>query len=381
MALEPRIRLLELAHWHLDQPLTGCGELSATETAIASSAKFTAWQRAMQTGFDRSVDLVVLHSAILSRQSLAGRAPWFLGRWIEASVNRSIPVVWAETTHNEWMQRHWAALPVTRLTPGESGVVATRSGRVRVVAGIDPGALQTDVAATIAITLGNEPKIQRAAAELVLGDCLGQVDPLDDWTAATRGGTLSIANLHTTRREGPPDREPLAVSPVGLLRVDCSLSSTLREEALASALFDEVESASARHLATHPGLELLVVDLAITGQGRAWETLADRDGRAKLRASIDRQRSLKTGPHSRWRLRAIHLSDAASDTTCQYTPIVTAIWNEATLRPSQGIQRMADLIPEAVSVDHWARTETVSHDHRLAGEAQRAAIAQLRAAG
>lgn len=378
MALDPRICVLELTRWHLDQPLSGCGALRTDEARIISEVRYTALERAFRTAQERHVDLIVLHSGILSPHSESGRAPWYLARMIEASAERGVPVVWIEPSHNEWMTHHLAVLPVTRLLPGASVLVNTPSGQIRVVSESYDTALRAEETATVLVT---SSVTTSAKVDLVLTVTGTPPRTLDEWTTAARGSVQPLAVLHTTRREGGPDREPLAVSRVGQLTVTCGLGSELTTELLFDPLWEELESASARYLATHPGLELLVVDLVLSGVTGNHGALWNRREQMDLRDRIRHRQTLSASCGSSWSLRAIHPHPASGDESGPYTEVVEAIWNAATQVPGAEARGLAELVPEYAETRWWGSGLLVSPDHPLAADSQRAVIHRLRSAG
>ncbi len=116
------LQILELSGLHLDRSITGCGDATLDELRVAVEARLIALRQAFQAAMDRRVELVVLHSEILSSVSTAGRAPWFLARQIEACGERGIPVVWIERQHNDWMARFVdAPSHLTGCTPARCG--------------------------------------------------------------------------------------------------------------------------------------------------------------------------------------------------------------------------------------------------------------------
>lgn len=378
MALEPRIRVLELTRWHLDQPLSGCGALRTDEARIVSEIRYTALEQAFQTAQQRHVDLIVLHSGILSPHSESGRAPWYLARLIEASVERGVPVVWIEPSHNAWMTHHLAALPVTRLTPGAAVIVSTPSGQVRVVSESYDTASRAEEIATVLVTASGTSS---AEVDLVLAVAGTPPRTLDEWTTAARGAVQPLAVLHTTRREGAPDREPLAVSCVGQLTITCGLGSGLTTEMLFDPLWEELESASARYLATHPGLELLVVDLVLSGVTGSHGALWNRREQGDLRDRIRHRQTLSGGCGTCWSLRSIHPHPAPGNEGGPYTDIIEAIWNTTTQVPGAEARGLVELVPEYAETCWWGSGLLVSPGHPLAADCQRAVIHRLRSAG
>ena len=383
MAHLRNLQVLELSGLRLDQPLLNCGELNDSEARLASEARFHAVERAVQTAIDRHVDLVVLHSEILSEHSAGGRAPWFLGRLIETCERSGIPVVWAERKHNAWMERFVPSpTNLTRLLPGEVHRLATSHGPVRLVTGraaIETSAAwRDDTLTTIALDFAAGTRLDLDSCDLVLRERTHTSDQLDDLVAAAvEGASHPLATLHTVRADRAHSAESLAVSPLGVSRVSCSLSAHLVAESLAEHLTEEVDSAAGRYFADHPQTQLLVVDLAVTGQGAVWSSLWDAEHRQLLQSEITKQ-----SRHPGCCVRSIiPLADGLETTrACAFTPVLNAIWTEATDRPVREVRSLADIAPSTVTLGDWSRDERIPVDHHLATEVRHACLHLLRSA-
>ncbi len=387
MAVSRNLQVLELAGLRLDQPLLNCGELSASEARLASEARFHAIQNAVQAAIDRHVDLVVLHSEILSDHSAGGRAPWFLGRLLEDCEQSGLPVVWAERKHNAWMER-FVPTPknLTRMFPGEVHRLATSHGPVLLVASSATGeaspAWRDDAHTTIALGFGAGTRLNLDLdldrSDLVLRGRSHSSDRIEDFAAAAvEGASAPLATLHTVRADRVHSAESLAVSPLGFMRVSCSLSANRVAGSLAEHLTEEVDAAAGRYFANHPQTQLLVVDLAVTGQCAVWSSLWDSERRQLLQTEIARQ-----SRHPGCCVRLITPGTVAVEATqaCAFTPVLNAIWIEATDRPTHAVRSLADLAPASVALADWSRDERIPVDHALAAEVRHACLHLLRSA-
>ncbi len=383
MAFSRNLQVLELSGLRLDQPLLHCGELSASEARLASEARFHAVEQAFQAAIDRNVDLVVLHSEILSERSAGGRAPWFLGRLIEACAQSGIPVVWAERQHNAWMER-FVPTPtnLVRLLPDGVHHVATSYGPVRLVTG--RAAVETSLTwrddnhTTITLDFGSGSRIDLDSSDLVLRERTHTSDRIEDFVAtAVEGAAHPLATLHTVRADRAHSAESLAVSPLGFTRVSCSLSAHLVAGSLAEHLTEEVDSAAGRYFADHPQTQLLVVDLAVTGHGAVWSSLWDSERRQMLGAEITR---LSRHPGCCVRSITPRVDGVEATRACAFTPVLNAIWTEATDRPAHAVRSLADIAPATVTLDDWSRDERIPVDHPLATEVRQACLHLLRSA-
>ncbi len=383
MALSRNLLVLELSGLRLDQPLFNCGELSASAARLASEARFHAVQRAVQTAINRHVDLVVLHSQMLSELSAGGRAPWFLGRLIETCERSGIPVVWVERQHNAWMERFVPSpTNLTRMLPGEVHRLATSHGPVRLVTGLAgveaPLAWRDEGHTTIALDFGAGTRLDLDRCDLVLRERTHSSDQTEDFVAtAVEGASHPLATLHNVRPDRAHSAESLAVSPLGFTRVSCSLSAHLVAGSLAEHLTEEVDAAAGRYFADHPQTQLLIVDLAVTGQGAVWSSLWDAERRQWLQSEITRQ-----SRHPGCCVRSITpLADGIEATrACAFTPVLNAIWTEATERPAPAVRSLADIAPSTVTLSDWSRDERIPVDHHLATEVRQACLHQLRSA-
>ena len=320
---------------------------------------------------------------MLSEHSAGGRAPWFLGRLLETCERSGIPVVWGERQHNAWMERFVPSpTNLTRMLPGEVHQLATIHGPVRVVTG--NAVVETSVAwrdetlTTIALDCGAGTRLDLDSCALVLRERTHTSDQIADFVAtAAEGASHPLATLHTVRRDRAHSTESLAVSPLGFTRVSCSLSAHLVPGSLAEHLTEEVDAAAGRYFADHPQTQLLVVDLAVTGQGTVWSSLWDAERRQLLQSEITRQ-----SRHPGCSVRSITpLADGIEATrACAFTPVLSAIWTEATDRPAHAVRSLADIAPSMVTVSDWSRDERIPVDHHLATEVRQACLHQLRSA-
>lgn len=383
MALSRNLQVLELSGLRLDQPLTHCGELSPSEAQLASAARFHAVERAFQAAIDRRVDLVVLHSEILSDRSTGVRAPWFLGRLIETCHSHDIPVVWAEPQHNAWMERHVPTpANLVRVVPGEVHRLVTSAGPVQLLVGRsapETSCVRRDTGhITIGLHCGAGVRSDLDHCDLVLRESVSASDRIEDFVAsAVADSTNPLATLHTVRPDRANTREPLAVSPLGFTRVACSLSANLAADSLTEHLTEEVDAAAGRYFANHPQTQLLVVDLAITGRGSVWDSLWSTEPRESLRTEMT-----QLSRHPGCRVRSIvPVADGVGTTrVCPYTPVLNAIWAEATERTNREVRSLVDIVPSSVALTDWAKDQRISVDHPLAAEVRHACLHLLRSA-
>lgn len=383
MALSRNLQVLEISGLRLDRALTDCGPLSPQESQLASEARFIAVERAFQKGIDRSVDLVVLHSDMLSEQSTGGRAPWFLARLIENCSQRGISVVWVESQHNAWMES-FVATPssLVRLTPGEVRRIPTGAGEVLFHSGRPtPQALhawQDVVQATIGFDFGTASPLDRDCCDLVLQHCARRSDRIEDFVASTNAAdSHPLVSLHTLRIDRANSCESLPVSPLGFTRVTCSLSATLTASSLVESLGEEVDAAAGRYFAASPATQLLVVDLTVVGHGPAWDSLWSPDQRESLTHQLNHRTR-----HPGCLVRSMNVvADGVESTrACPFTPTLQAIWAETTARPAHAIRSFADLAPESLALGEWTRQTPIAVDHLLAAEVQHACLHLLRSA-
>ena len=383
MALSRNLQVLELSGLRLDQPLTQCGRLSPSEIQLASEARFSAVQQAFQTAIDRRVDLVVMHSGMLTEESAGGRAPWYLARLIENCAARDIPVVWAERLHNSWMERFVTApTNMIRMTAGDVRRVTTKSGVVLVQAGRPTTqtqkAWQDEVHATLGIDLGASSRLDLETCDLVLHDRVEPSDLVDDFVAATRESqTTPLASLHTLRTDRANGRESLTLASLGLTRVSCSLSEGLSTNSLAEHLGEEVDAAAGRYLASQPQTQLVFIDLKVTGHGAAWDSLWSSDLRESLIAEMNR---LTRHPVCHVRSIEAIADGVEAARACSFTPTLNAIWSESTARPTHAVRSLADLSPDSVALSDWSRHQPIPVDHPLAPEVRQACLHLLRSA-
>ena len=383
MALSRDLQVLELSGLRLDQPLTHCGEWSSHETRLASEARFHTVERAFQTAIDRRVDLVVLHSEILTEHASGGRAPWFLARLIESCHSHNIPVIWMEPQHNGWMERYVPTpANLVRLVPGEVHRIATSAGPVALLTGLsarDASPLGRDSDhVTIGLHCGAGVRHDLDDCDLVLREYPPSSDRIEDFVAtAVEDASNPLVTLHTVRPDRANTRESLAVSSLGFTRVACSLSPLLTAGSLAEHLTEEVDAAAGRYFANHPQTQLLVVDLAIVGQGAVWDTLWNSERRESLRTEMTR---LSRHPSCRVRSIAPVAGGAEAAQTCPFTPVLQAIWSEATDRPRHAVRSLADLAPASVALADWAKDQRIPVGHSLAAEVRHACLHLLRSA-
>ncbi len=383
MALSCNLQVLELSGLRLDQPLTGCGSLNASEAGLASEARFVAVQRAFQAALDRRVDLVVLHSDVLSKSSAGGRAPWFLAKMIESCSQRGIPVVWAEAKHNVWMERFVASPAwLVRAVPGDAHRVTTKAGAVLVHVG-RPTSLRLpaghdEVQAVIGLDCGTSSRLDLDGCDLVLQRGGGSSDRIEDFVTATHAGEPHpLAALHTLRVDRANRCETLDTLPVGFTRVSCSLSSGLSANSLVEHFGDEIDAAAGRYFAAHPQTQLLLVDLSVTGHGAAWDSLWNRDDRQSLIDGLNERTR-----HPSCHVRSLEgLADGVEATrSCPFTPTLNAIWTESTARPVHAVRSLADLVPDSMALGDWSRHQPIPVDHSLAPEVRHACLHLLRSA-
>ena len=383
MALSRNLQVLELSGLRLDQPLTQCGELSVSEARLVSQARFHAVERAFQAAIDRGVDLVVLHSVIVSDDSPGGRAPWFLGRLIESCDSHGIPVLWVEQKHNAWMVRYVPSpANLVRLIPGEVHRLVTSAGPVLLVAGrsaAETSPLRRDPGhVTIGLHCGSGVRHDLDHCDLALRELLSTSDRIDDFVAtAVADAAHPLATLHTVRPDSDNTRESLAVSSLGCTRVACRLGANLAANSLAEHLTEEVDAAASRYFANHPATPLLLVDLAVTGPGAAWDSLWNREQRASLVAEM-----AGLSRHPGCRVRSITPVAEGMTTTraCPFTPVLQSIWVDATDRSDHAVRPLADIAPESFTLGDWASDERIPVDHPLAGEVHHACLHLLRSA-
>lgn len=382
MALSRNFEVVEISGLRLDQPLTDCGHLSSAEVHVASTARYVAVQRAFQKAIDRSVDLIVLHSDILSQQSAGGRAPWFLNSLIENSTQHGIPVVWVEGKHNPWME-HFVPTPsqLVRMVTGDVSRVVTRSGAVLIHAGRlstqSLNAWHDDIQGTIGIDFGAVSPVDHNHCDLILHYRISRSDRVDDFVSSTHeADSSSLATLHTLRVDRANSSELLNISPIGLTHVTCSLSVNITEGQLSEQLGEEVDAAAGQYFANYPQTQLLIVDLSVTGHGRVWDSLWSPDQRESLIVEMNR-RTRHPGCHVR--TMKLNADGVEATRTCPWTPTLNAIWNEATVGGAT-VRSLADLAPESLTLGDWSRCQTISVDNPLASEIRHACLHLLRSA-
>ena len=383
MALSRNLQLLEISGLRLDHPLTHCGELNSGEAQLASETRFHAVERAFQAAIEQRVDLIVLHSEILSDRSTGGRAPWFLGRLIESCQTHAIPVLWAEPQHNAWMERY-VPLPanLVRMVPGEVHHLVTSAGPVLLLAGHsarEAFALGRDLAhITIGLHCGAGVWHDLDVCDLVLRERPTASDRIEDFVATGQeNSSHPLATLHTVRPDRATTHETLNVSPLGFTRMACSLSSHLTASSLAEHLTEEVDAAAGRYFAHHPQTQLLVVDLAISGQGAVWDTLWNSERRESLRTELTR---LSRHPSCRVRAIVPVVEGVEATRVCPFTPVLQTIWSEATDRTNHEVRSLVDIVPPSLALGEWARDERIPIDHPLASEVRHACLHLLRSA-
>lgn len=382
MALSRSFEVVEISGLRLDQPLTRCGNLGPAEALVASQARYVAAQRAIQKAIDRHVDLIVLHSDILSQQSAGGRAPWFLGSLIENSCQHGIPVVWVEGQHNPWMG-HFVPTPsqLIRMVTGDVRRVVTRSGALLVHAG-NPSqqalhAWHDDVQGTIGIDFGVVSPVDRNHCDLVLHHRIQRSDRAEDFVASTHEADApSLATLHTLRVDRANSSEQLNVASIGWAQVKCSLSVDVIEGKLAEQLGEEVDAAAGRYFANAPQTQLLIVDLNVSGHGRVWDSLWSPDYRESLIHEMNRQ-TRHAGCHVR--TMSLNADIVESSRSCPWTPTLHAVWNDVTAVGRTG-RSLADIAPESLSLGDWSRHQSIPTDHPLADEVRHACLHLLRSA-
>lgn len=382
MALSRSFEVVEISGLRLDQPLTHCGDLSSSEACVASTARFVAVQRAFQKAIDRGVDLIILHSDILSQQSAGGRSPWFLGSLIENSCQHGIPVVWVEGKHNPWMEHFVPSPPqLVRMVTGDVSRVVTRSGALLISTGSPSAhALQTwhdDVQGVIGVDFGGVSPVDRSHCDLVLHHRIQSSDRLEDFVSSTHDAdALSLATLHTLRVDRANSSEMLNVSSIGLTQVTCSLSVDIADSQLAEHLGEEVDAAAGRYFANYPQTQLLMVDLNVTGHGRVWDSLWSPDHRESLIHEMNR-RTRHPGCHVRsMKMDADHVEATRA---CPWTPTLQAVWHETT-SVGPAVRTLADIAPESLTLGDWSRHKPVPTDHPLADEVRHACLHLLRSA-
>jgi hypothetical protein len=383
MALSRNLQVLEISGLRLDQILGSGGRLSPSEAQLVSEARFLSAQRAFQTALDRHVDLVVLHSEILSGESAGGRAPWFLSRLIDGAAQQGIAVVWVENQHNPWMERFVTAPPqLIRLVPGDVRRIETNVGAVLFQAGrAATQPLQSShewAHFAIGLDCGTQSRLDLDRCDLMLHTQGRRSDQIEDFIAAAQAGhDQPLATLHLIRADRSHSSESLPVSPLGFMRVACSLSGKLAAGSLVEHLGEEVDAAAGQYFANSPQVQMLVVDLKVTGHGPAWDSLWSPDSRESLVSDIN-HRSRHPGCH----LRAISAVADSIEVSrpCPYTPVIDAIWTETTARSSQATRSLADLAPESITLGDWSRHELIPMDHALAPEVRHACLHQLRSA-
>lgn len=382
MALSRSFEVVEISGLRLDQPLTCCGNLSPAEAQVASQARYVAAQRAIQKAIDRHVDLIVLHSDILSQQSAGGRAPWFLGSLIENSSQHGIPVVWVEGQHNPWME-HFVPTPsqLVRMVTGDVRRVVTQSGALLVHAGNSSHqTLHTwhdDVQGIIGIDFGVVSPVDRSHCDLVLHHRIQRSDHAEDFVASTQEADApSLATLHTLRVDRANSCEQLNVASIGLTQVKCSLSIDVTEGKLAEQLGEEVDAAAGQYFANAPQTQLLIVDLNVSGHGRVWDSLWSPVHRESLIQEMNR-RTRHPGCHVR--TMSLNADLVESSRSCPWTPTLQAVWNDATAVGPTG-RSLADIAPESLSLGDWPRHQSIPVDHPLADEVRHACLHLLRSA-
>lgn len=373
MGISRDLQILELSGLHLDRSLTGCGDATVDELRVAVEARLIALRQAFQAAIDRRVELVVLHSEVLTAASTAGRAPWFLARQIEACGERGIPIVWIERQHNDWMAR-FVDTPsdLTRMHPGEVRLIETSSGPVQVVAGLPTPAERARLAQRREVVIGWDVRSDRELLDLCDLDLVPQnsvTDRVDD------PGTEPRVTLHTLKPQKANSAAALNVWPIGQISVACGVAATVPSGRRAEYLAEEIDSAAGQYFATHPQAQLLLVDLTITGPGEADHRLWDHDQRDQLRQELTRR-----SRHPGCRVRSVTARFASSESDSKYVPLIESIWSLKTELAGRAAHSLAELASESVTAPDWARSQRVAPDHTQSVEVRQAVLQRLRSA-
>lgn len=387
MALLRDFQVLEIASLRLDRPLLECGDLPERAARRASEARFTALDRLLQTGIDRGVDLAIWHSEMVTADSTAGRAPWFLARWCERYSRAGIPVIWIETAHNRWMQR-FVPYPQTLrcLVPSEIAQVSTRSGDIQ----IQVGRVSDDVVwgdrihASIGFSDLQSHSVDYSSCDLVLTKRQASSDRVDDFAASQQvNASSSLAAIHTLRTDRANACEVLGSAVIGILPVACGLGSHVTSDQLTQCLVEEIESASRRFLAECPQTLLLLIDLKVQGHGAVWRTLWDDEQCDDLLAKLNGQ--LQSSVCHVRNLTPVVVdseSDAANEKhrRCAYSSILSTIWPEKSLPSAPELRMLIDHVPVSKTFDATHRWQSLVAASDLDQEVRQATLQMLRAA-
>lgn len=373
MAISHDLQILELAGLRLDRPLTGCGEVAADDVRVAVDARLIAVRQAFQVAIDRRVELVVLHSEILSTESTAGRAPWFLARQIEACHERGIPVVWIERQHNEWMAR-FVDTPTNliRMHPGDVRSIDTSSGPVQVVARLPVPAERARIAQRRDVVIGWDVRTDRELLDLCdleLSPRTLGTDQVDNASSEPR------VTLHTLKPLKANSATTLNVWPLGQLSVTCGVATTIPSTRVAEYLADEIDSAAGQYFATHPQTQLLLVDLVVTGQGGVDTPLWDHEQRELLRLELTRR-----SRHPGCRVRSVTPRAVSLPSDQKFVPVIESIWSHKTDMAGRAALSLAEVASESVSAPDWARSHRVAADHPQSVEVRQSVLQLLRSA-
>lgn len=373
MAISRDLQILELAGLRLDRPLVGCGEVAADDIRVAVDARLIAVRQAFQAAIDHRVELVVLHSEILSTESTAGRAPWFLARQIEACRERGIPVVWIERQHNEWMAR-FVETPqnLIRMHPGEVRSIDTSCGPVQFVAGLPVPAERPRLAQRRDVVIGWDVRTDRELLELCDLDLSPRscgTDQVDDSSSEPR------VTLHTLKPLKANSAAALNVWPLGQLSVTCGVATTIPSGRLAEYLADEIDSAAGQYFATQPQTQLLMVDLAITGQGGIDAPLWDYEQRDQLRLDLTRR-----SRHPGCRVRSVTPRAVSLASDQKFVPVIESIWSHKTDLAGRAALTLAEVASESVTAPDWAKSHRVAPDHPQSVEVRQSVLQLLRSA-
>lgn len=365
MAVPREIQIIELAGLRLDRPLVRCGELGPEDRRVAVDAQLTATRQAFQSAIDRRVDLILMHSEILSADSSAGCAPWFLARQIEACQTRGIPVVWIERHHNDWMQR-FVDTPANlfRVSLGEIRTIETHGGLIQIAAGSPASADRVWLAERRETIIGWDVPADhelREVSDLILN----------------AGDREAVARLHTLKPHHANSAEPLNIWPIGELSVTCGVSASVTEHRLADSLSEEIDAAAGRYFAAHPQTQLLLVDLIVRSPAAesSWEQLGNGEFQKQLRTELTR-----ISRHPGCRIRSVTPRLISRDADHSMVSLVDSIWNQGTNHPGHYSRLLSEVVPESVMAPDWTKSQRVVPDHPLSIGARESVIGLLRSA-
>lgn len=372
MAITRESQILEISGLRLDQSLVGCGQLNSHDAHLASESRFVTTERAFRIAAERRVDVIVMHSNMLSPNSAAGRAPWFLARCIERCSE--IPVVWIEESHNPWMSRYVdSPANLTRLSPGETCSIQTRNGQFTFGFPADNKPLFDNFASSngVMIGCGRYSVHSHDSCDLWIPLEDSASDRVDDFIAHQQDRSICLQTLRpqTTNR-----REFLDLCPIGQMKISVELGTATIRSTVRDILHQEVDQAAGRYFSNHPQTQLLLIDLQVSGHGTAWSELWNADARNNLKSELTQK-----SRHPGCRIRSItpHANSLEMDDT--FATVMRSIRQSHTEQPLGIIRNFAQFSQESAGPE-WMTLHQKAVDDSLVTEVQHAALHALRTA-